>query len=138
MIRTGWWFGSLIAGLAFIQELLFFKFLLFLSWSLRIERFHRQLLCRSELRQMTYEKHQLPAVVVSLFRAPCRHSRESDAIVNGVVKLPIGQILRLRQPHVGSFGIQVPSDLRIPAPVICVADGTVVGEMCSRLRHQLR
>src|SRR5882762_9737052 len=132
-----WWFGCLITGLVFVQELLFLQFFLLLSRTFRVERFHLSFLRRRKLRKVSDQHNQLPAVLVFLVRTPGRHSREPDAVVNRVVKLPIGQILRLRQPHVRSLRIQVPSDLGIPTPVIGVADGTVVGKMCSCLGHQL-
>jgi len=44
VIVVRWWFACRIAWLTFVQELLFFYFLLFLPWTLRIERFHLALL----------------------------------------------------------------------------------------------
>src|SRR5581483_2343046 len=135
MILMRWWFRCLMAGLTFVQELLFFLFLLFLSWTLGIQRFHFAFLRGGELGQMSYEKHQLPAVLVFLVRAPGRHSGDPDAVLNGVVKFPIGQVLRQRQPHVWSLWIQVSPDLGIPASVIGMTVGTVVGKMCSTVDH---
>jgi hypothetical protein len=57
MIVVRWWFWCLIAGLAFVQELLFVLFLLCLSRALRIKRFHLTFLRWRELREMAYEMH---------------------------------------------------------------------------------
>jgi len=77
---------------------------------------------------MPNEQDQLPAVFVLLLRAPSRHPREPDAVVNGVIQRPIGQALR-SATHVRSLRIQVLSDLGVPVAVIGVANSTVVGEV---------
>src|SRR5260370_1023308 len=72
-----------------------------------------------------------------LASAQRRHSGNTNTVVNGVVELPIGQILRRWQPHVGSFRIQVLSDFGVPTSVIGVANRTVIGEVSPRFRHHL-
>src|SRR5260370_27489934 len=58
VIVVRWWFGCRIAWLVFVQELLFFYFLLFLPWTLRIERLHLTLLRYLQLRHVAYDNPQ--------------------------------------------------------------------------------
>src|SRR5258706_15933927 len=82
---------------------------------------------------MPYEQDELPAIVVFVRRAPCRHSRESDTVVNGVVQFPVGQVLGLWQSHIWSLRIKILADLRISGAVIAVASGAMIGEVSARL-----
>src|SRR5437773_10944301 len=128
----GCWFCFLSAGLALIQKLLFFHFLLLLSGTFRIKRLHLTLFRWRELGQMPYKKDQLPAVVVFSFGAPGRHSGKPNAVMDDVVDLSIREVLRCRQPPVRSLGINVLADLGLSGPVIAVANRAMIGEVSSR------
>src|SRR6266581_1646788 len=103
MIVVRWSFGCRLAGLASVQELLFFLFLLSFSRTPRIERFHLTLLRWRELREMPYKHHQLPAILVFLLRAPGRHSGKPNAIVDDIVDLSVREVLGCGQAHVRRF-----------------------------------
>ena len=81
---------------------------------------------------MPYEHHELPAIVVFLRRAPRRHSSEPNAVVNGVVKLSIREVLRVVQTHVRCFRVKVLADLCLSAAVVAVTNGAMIGEVSSR------
>src|ERR1700694_712990 len=82
---------------------------------------------------MPNEQDELPAIVVFVRRAPRRHSGQSDTVVNGVVQLPISQVLGLWQSHIRSLRIKILADLRFSAAVIAVTYGAMVGEVGARL-----
>jgi hypothetical protein len=126
------WFGCLICWLAFVQKLLFFLLLLFLSGTLWIERLHLAFLDWRELGQVPYEHDELPAIVVFPFRAPGRHTGKPNAIVDDVVDLAVREILRVGQTHVRRFRVEVLADLRPSASVIVMADGAMIGEVSPR------
>jgi len=78
---------------------------------------------------MPYEHDELPAILVFLLRAPRRHSGQPNAIVDDVVDLSVGQILRLWQAHVRCFRIEILADLCLPAAIVAVAGGAMIGEV---------
>src|SRR6266446_6935962 len=82
---------------------------------------------------MPYEQDELPAIVVFVRRAPRRHSRQSDTVVNGVVQLPVGQVLGLWQSHIWSLRIKILADLCLSSAIIAVASGAMIGEVSARL-----
>jgi hypothetical protein len=75
------------------------------------------------------KNNQFPTVVVLVRAAPCRHSRESDAVVNDVVDFPVREVLCIRLAHLWRLGVEVLSNFSFPASVIAVARGAVVREM---------
>src|ERR1700691_765760 len=97
-------FGCWIPGFA-IQELLFLLFLLVLCRTLRIERLHLAFLPWCQLGEVPYEQDQFPTVIVFLFRTPCWHTGQSNPVVDGIVKLSIGQFLCSRQAHIWGFRV---------------------------------
>src|SRR5262245_26448438 len=113
----------------------------------RIERLHFFDLFSSQLRQVSYEMHETPAVVASFLgpRAPAGHSGQANTVLDYVEQLMVVQLLRCRQPHVRSAGIQASAHLGIAAPVITMTGRTVIGEMrpagsdwVLRLRNRVR
>src|ERR1700687_1315091 len=117
-------FWDLVAWLT-IQKLFFLLLLLFLGRPFRIERFHRTLLLWREPGQMPDEKHQLPAFLVFLLRAPGRHSGKPNAIVDDVVDFSVREALRVGQTHVRRLRIKILADLGFSASVIAMAGGAM-------------
>src|SRR5687767_1610690 len=80
---------------------------------------------------MPDEMNEFPTILIFFGRilSPRRHSRETNAVVNNVEQLSVGQGLGFGQSHVGSLRVQVLSNLGLPAAVICVTGSAVIGEV---------
>src|SRR5260370_18653188 len=78
---------------------------------------------------MPYEHDELPAIIVFFLRAPRRHSGQPDAIVDDVIDLSVGQVLRLWQADVRRLRIEILADLCLAAAVVAVAKSAMIGEV---------
>src|ERR1700751_6442850 len=88
------------------------------------------------MRQMPDEKNQMPGfVVVRAACAPCGHTGEPDAVLDDVVKLAIGEVLRLFQAHIRRSRVEVLAYLGFSAAIVRMAARTMIGEMATRF-HQ--
>src|SRR5437867_10714227 len=97
--------------------------------ALGIKPLHLVDFTRSQLRQVTDERDQLPAVRVVAGFTPGRHSGPAHAVVDDVIKLAVAELLRSWKPHVRRGRIQIPSDLSISPSVIAVAGRAMIGEV---------
>ena len=79
---------------------------------------------------MPDEEDEVPRfVIVRTALSPRRHSSETNAVLNDVVKFAVAEILRSRQPHIRRPGIEFLPHFGISAAVVRVATGAVVSEM---------
>src|SRR6202022_2704563 len=88
-----------------IQKILFLLFFQAVSGAFWIVSFHLRSLVSAQLRQMTNESHQFPALFLSSRVSKSRHARKSHAILNNPEKFTIGKFLCLVQPQIGRLGI---------------------------------
>src|SRR3979411_2862070 len=84
-----------------IPFLLFFQAILGTLW---IISFHLRSLLGPQLRQMTNESHQFPAIFLSSRISESRHARKSHAILDNPEKFTVGKSLRLLQSQIGRLG----------------------------------
>jgi hypothetical protein len=68
---------------------------------------------------------------------PCRHSAQTNTVLDDVEQLTIRQPLRGWIAHVRRTGIHLTAEFRIPAPIVGVTGGTVVGPMGARFGEDL-
>ena len=80
------------------------------------------------LPQITKKQDQFPTgVALFLMRiAPGRHAGQADAVLNDVVKLAVGEILRRRDPQFGRLGIQVAANHGCARTILAMAAGAPV------------
>src|SRR5207302_320169 len=97
------------------------------------------LLLGRELREVAYERDQVPARTFALLATvpPRGHAGEPDAVVDDVEDLTVRELLRLAQPQVRGAWIEVAAYLRLSATVVCVADRAMVREVCATGSHHL-
>src|ERR1700687_77758 len=88
-----------------IQKILFLLFFQAVSGAFWIVSFHLRSLVSAQLRQMTNESHQFPAIFLSSRISKSRHARKSHAVFNNPKKFTIGQFLCRAQPQIGRLGI---------------------------------
>src|SRR5262249_39823228 len=76
---------------------------------------------------MSNEQDQLPVILV--FAAPAGHAGEADAVPDDVEELSIRKPLRFFLSHIRRGRIHVATHLSLPAAVIGVTDGAMIGEV---------
>src|ERR1700681_3784127 len=88
---------------------------------------------------MADEMDELPVVLVLVACgiAPRRHPGETDAVPDDGEQLAIGEVLRASLAHVGRLWVQIAADLRLPAAVVGVTCGAVIGPMRASFRQSL-
>src|ERR1700738_1904040 len=112
-----------------IQKILFLLFFQAIPGTLWIISFHLRSLLGPQLRQVTNESHQFPAILLSSRISESRHARKSHAILNHPKKFTIGNVLRLLQSEIRRLGIQAFSQQTVSAPVIAMATRAMIREM---------
>ena len=117
------------------QKLFYFFFFLHFLGTFGVELLHLFQFLLAELWQVADKMDQLPTILIFLRRvvSPRRHAGQAYAIVNDVEQLPIGERLCVSLAHVGRLGIQMLPDLGLPAAVIAVAGGAMIGKVRPRL-----
>ncbi len=131
-------FVRIARRIAALQEFFFLLFFRPLGAALRVVPLHVFLFLRRQLGQVANKKNQPPAILVLSVRfPPSWHAAQPDAVVDDVVDLSVGQVLRWSQTHVGCLGVEIPANRRVPAAVIRMADGAVVGKVMSSVRHNV-
>src|SRR6202022_4718009 len=98
-----------------IQKILFLLFFQAVSGAFWIVSFHLRSLVSAQLRQMTNESHQFPAIFLSSRISRSRHARKSHAILDNPEKFAVGKCLRLLQSQIGRLGIQAFSKQTVTA-----------------------
>src|SRR6266851_2195861 len=127
-LMVAWLFVALAGRLVALEELLVVLHLAPLLRALRVEAFHLQLLLWGELREVADERDQVPARALALLAAvsPGGHPGEANAVLDDVEQLTVRELLRLGQPQIRRPWIEVAAHLRLPAPVVRVAEGAMV------------
>src|SRR3954471_8377079 len=117
------------------QELLVLLHLAPLVRGLRVQLLHLQLLPGRQAGKMPQEGDEVPCLFLALFAtvSPGGPPVQPDSVLDDVEKLTIGELLRPAQAEIRCRGKQVPTHLRVAAPVVRMADGAVVGEVGAAL-----
>ena len=76
---------------------------------------------------MPDEEDQLPILFV--LATPAWHAGKANTVLDDVEDFSVRQILRPPLAHVGGRRVKTGINLGFPAPVVGVADGTVVGKV---------
>src|ERR1700694_4827937 len=82
---------------------------------------------------MTNEGDQLPGTLIVIHGvSKCRHSREPDAVLDGVIKLAIRLVLGERKPHIRRLWVKVAAHQCVSTPIVGMALCAVVCKMGAR------
>src|SRR5215831_15482067 len=125
-------FAGALAWWAPFKKFLFLLLFLSLPFGLRVELPHFVRFGSGQLRQVTYEQHELPRLssgTSAVFFTEGGHAAQRNAVLNRVVQDTVAFLLGFRQTHVGRFWIQALAEHRVAAAVVGVARGAVIGEM---------
>ena len=124
-------FGLPGCSVVSLQKLIERLFLEMLFRRLGIEGFHFVQFFLRDLRQMTDKMHQFPAVDILLRVAasPGRHGCKANPVVDDPKQLAVRQGLRIGEPQIGRFRVDVLADGGLPASVVGMADCAMVGEV---------
>src|ERR1700730_16930473 len=88
------------------------------------------------MRQMPDEEDKMPSfVVVWATGSPCGHTGKSDAVLDDVINLAVGQVLGLFQAHIRHSRVEILAHLGFSAAIVCMATRAMIGEMATRF-HQ--
>src|SRR5262245_34714970 len=98
-----------------------------------IDLAHQLNFSRCELRQMPDEQDQLP--VLFIFTVPPRHAGKANTVFDDVEDLTVRQILSRPLAHVRGGRVETGIDLGVSAPVVGMANRTVIGEVIPRFRY---
>src|SRR6187401_2209486 len=122
-----------------LQKLLERLFLETLFRCLGIERFHFVQFFLCEPRQMTDKMHQLPAVDILLRVAasPGRQGRKSDPVVDDPEQFAVRQGLCIGEPQIWRLRVDVLAEGGLPASVVGMANGAMIGEVCPALFYNI-
>src|SRR5713226_1299493 len=121
------------------EKIFFFVFFGAIFGPFGIIALHLQALVGGELRQMTNEADQLPAIFLRAMTAAKRgHACEAHAVLDDPEKLAIGKLLRLLGAQVRRLGIEALADRGIAGSFVAVADGAMIGEMQARVAKIVR
>src|SRR3984957_12889358 len=91
-----------------------------------------------DLRQVPDEQNQAPSLGGSVRSAKGRHAAQTNSIVNCVVELAVGLVLRSGCTQVGRFRIEALAKYGVARSVIRMARGAMIGEMLHASPNVLR
>src|ERR1700747_883702 len=118
--------------LAAVQEIILLLFFLAIIRTLWIVLFHFELFFGGKRRQVPDEVNQLPTGIgVAVFRAAAEpgHASKAHSIFDDPENIALAKILRCICAKIGRLGIKSAADHGVPASVVAVADGAVIGEV---------
>ena len=91
-----------------------------------------------DLGQAPDEQNQTPGLRGSVLFAEGWHAAQTNSVLNCVVKLAIGLVLRPGRAQVGRFRIEALGERRLAPSVIRMAGGAMIGEMLHASPNVLR
>src|SRR5262245_19367201 len=89
--------------------------------------------------KMADKMHKFPTILVlfNFFSSPGRHPCKTNAVMDDVKQLTVGERLGFGLAHVRGLRIKILPNFSLAAAVICMTARAVIGKMSAGLRQNL-